>query len=124
MTSTWTTDDLTTLAAADEIDVAPRRPDGTTGPATTIWIVRVGEDLYVRSYRGPDGAWYRTARRTGEGQVRATSVERAVRFEPAGDDVDRAVIDDAYRRKYGRSSYVDAMVTPQAAATTLRLVAT
>jgi hypothetical protein len=119
MTSTWTTDELTTLAAADEIDVAPRRPDGTTGPATTIWIVRVGEDLYVRSYRGVDGAWYRT----GDGQVRATSVERDVRFEPPGDDVDRAVIDEAYRRKYGRSSYVDAMVTDQAAATTLRLVA-
>src|SRR4051812_2814924 len=100
MTSTWTTDDLTTLAAADEIDVAPRRPDGTTGPAT-IWIVRVGDDLCVRSYRGSDGAWYRTARRTGEGQVRAGSDARDVRFVPAGDDVDRAVIDDAYRRKYG-----------------------
>jgi hypothetical protein len=120
--TTWTTDELTTFGPADEIDVAPRRPDGTTRRATTIWIVRVGEDLYVRSYRGSDGAWYRTARRTGDGQVRATSNARDVRFEPAGDDIDRAVIDDAYRRKYGRSSYVDAMVSPQAVAT-LRLVA-
>jgi hypothetical protein len=31
-------------------------------------------------------------------------------------------VDAAYRSKYGRWSYVDAMVSPDAAATTLRLV--
>lgn len=42
-------------------------------------------------------------------------------FEPVP-DVDQAAVDGAYRAKYGRSSYVDAMVTDAAAATTLRLV--
>ena len=35
---------------------------------------------------------------------------------------DRAAVDDAYGAKYGNSSYVDAMVTPDAAATTLRVL--
>ena len=50
---TWTAEELATIAAAGEIDLVPRRPDDRLGPATTIWIVRVGDDLYVRSYRGP-----------------------------------------------------------------------
>src|SRR5438132_521803 len=59
MTAAWTSDDLKAIAAADEIEMAPRRPDGTLGRFTTIWIVGVGDDVYVRSYRGPSGSWYR-----------------------------------------------------------------
>jgi hypothetical protein len=38
------------------------------------------------------------------------------------DGAEAGAVDDAYRAKYGRSSYVDAMVTADAAATMLRLV--
>ena len=120
MTATWTPEDLDAIAAADEIDIAPRRADGTLRRATTIWIVRVGDDLYVRSFRGPEGGWYRAARRTHEGRLRAGAVERDVTFDE-DHDADRTAVDDAYRAKYGRSSYVDAMVAPDVATTTLRL---
>ena len=121
MTSTWPQDDLDTIGAAGEIDVAVRRSDGTVGRSTTIWVVLVGDELYVRSYRGPNGSWYRAATRTHEGVVRAGGLERDVTFA-ADHTADPAAIDDAYHAKYGRSSYVDAMVTPEAVATTLRLV--
>jgi hypothetical protein len=47
----WTAKELDVIGAADELDIAPARPDGSLHPYTTIWIVRVGDELYVRSYR-------------------------------------------------------------------------
>jgi hypothetical protein len=119
--SNWTADQLDSIGAADELDIVPRRADGSPGRATTIWVVRAGSDLYVRSWRGPQGRWFTAAKQTGEGHIRAGGVDRDVAFQPA-ETVDRRAIDGAYRAKYGRSSYVDAMVTDTAAATTLRLI--
>ena len=55
------------------------------------------------------------------GRIRAGGIERDVSFEQA-DAVEPAPIDDAYRAKYGRSPYVDAMVSAEAATTTIRLI--
>ena len=117
----WTTTDLDTVGAADEIDIAPRRPDGGLGRFVTIWDVRVGDDVFIRSFHGPTGHWYRARRATGRGVVRVGGVERDVTLEPAP-DVDSQAVDAGYRAKYGRSSYVDAMVTPNATGATLRVV--
>jgi hypothetical protein len=117
----WTGDELDAIGATTELDIAPLRADGSPRRYTTIWVVRVGDGLYVRSYRGPDGSWYGGAMQSGRGRIRVSGTEHDVRFEAAG-DVDRTAVEDAYRAKYGRSSYVDAMVTDDAAATTLRLI--
>jgi hypothetical protein len=119
----WTEDELERIAAAEELEIAPRRGDGTLRAPTTIWVVRVGDDLYVRSWRGPTGSWFRTAQQTHEGRISAGGVEKDVRFVDAGDDVDAAV-DHAYRSKYRRyaGSYLEPMLRPQARATTLKLV--
>jgi hypothetical protein len=117
----WTLDELTTIGNAIEVDVAPSRADDSSEEYTTIWVVRVGSELYVRSYRGRRGHWYRDAIDTGRGHLRAGSVERDVSFDSDRRD-DQSDVDAAFRAKYGRSSYVDAMVSPDAAATTLRLV--
>ena len=110
---TWTT---------DELHVAPRRKDGTLRRAVPIWVVRVGDELYVRSWRGDGGRWYRAARATGEGRVSAGGISKNVLLLAAGDEIDDAV-DAAFRDKYGRyTGYVEPMVAPQARATTLRLV--
>lgn len=120
----WTPDELGAIGAADELGIAALRPDGTLRPYTTIWVVRVGDGLYVRSYRGQDAAWYQAVRRRAEGRIRADGVERDATFERA--DVDEDAIDAAYRGKYGRygRSYLDPMLAPTARATTLRLSAT
>jgi hypothetical protein len=118
----WTTDDLNRIGDADELRTAPRRNDGTLRRAVPIWVVRVGDELYVRSWRGDGGRWYRAARARGEGQVIAGGVSKDVSLLAAGDDVNDAV-DAAFREKYGRSTgYVEPMVAPQARTTTLQLV--
>jgi len=120
LSTQWSNEQLDALGRAGEIDIAPRREDGALCRSTTIWLVRVGDELFIRSYRGPDGGWYRDATGTGRGRVGVGAIAYDVVFEPAS-DVDQAAVDNAYRAKYGRSSYVDAMVTNDAAATTLRL---
>ena len=118
----WTADELDTIGATEELDIAPLRPDGSPRPYTTIWAVRVGGDLYVRSWRGRDGAWFRAALRRPEGRIRAAGIERDVIFaEP--EHADHDAIDRAYRDKYARyaSTYVDPMTSPRARATTLQL---
>ena len=60
--SAWSERDLARIGAADEILVAPDQGDRSRGPAVPIWVVRVGDELYVRSYRGASGGWYRRAR--------------------------------------------------------------
>jgi hypothetical protein len=121
----WTTEELGKIGAADDLEIAARQPDGTLRPYVTIWVVRVGDDLYVRSYRGRSGAWFRSVLRQPEGRIRAGGVERDVVFSEPGDAVHDA-IDQAYQAKYGPRydrSFVDPMVGPAAAAATLRLVA-
>ena len=122
MSSAWTRQELDLIGAARELEIAVRRRDGSLRRPLPIWVVRVGNELYVRSWRGTDGSWYRTARTTHEARISAGGVERDVALADAGDEVYDAV-DDAYRAKYGRySSYVEPMIARQARATTLRLV--
>jgi hypothetical protein len=83
MTKTWSPNELEAIGAAKGLSVAPRRPDGTLRPYTTIWVVRVGDELYVRSYRDPSGSWYRAAVSADTGRIRAGGVERHVSFEQA-----------------------------------------
>jgi hypothetical protein len=121
--TTWTDTELDRIGAADELSIAPLGADGSPGRPTTIWVVRVGEDLYVRSWRGRAGGWFRRALRSHQGHIRAGDVERDVDLtEPAGNV--RAALDQAYRDTYGRygDTYVGPMVGDDAAAATFRLI--
>ena len=119
--SGWSDSELATIGTADEIHIAPDRADHTPGPAVPIWVVRVGDDLYVRSYRGPSGSWYRRARRNGRGRISVGGVDHAVRFT-AADPTVRTQVDEAYRAKYGRyRSLVQPMISDTVAETTLQL---
>lgn len=119
----WNPQTLQQIAAADEVHIAPRREDGSLREPTLIWIARDGDDLYVRSYNGPDGAWWKAARASGAGHLSAAGVEADVALTPIGDAAVNDRVDAAYRAKYGQhTGYVEAMVAERARGTTLRLV--
>ena len=50
----WEADQLDRIGAADELQLASRRPDGALRSYVTMWVVRLGDHLYVRSAGGPD----------------------------------------------------------------------
>lgn len=119
----WTADELNKIGRADELQVASLRPDGTSRKPVTVWVVQHGGDLYVRSVRGPDAAWYRGTQQSHESSVTSGNVEKRVLFERA-DLALNGQIDAAYRAKYRPypESYVDSIVAPIAQSTTIRLV--
>jgi hypothetical protein len=119
----WTTDELDRIDAADELEIASLRADGTLRNPVTIWVIRLGDDLYVRSVNGWAGAWFRGTQVRHEGRIRAGGVEKDVTFVDAEPDVDDQ-IDAAYRSKYRRyaASIVDHTVTPEARSAALKLV--
>ena len=118
----WTADELDRIGRAEELEIGPQRRDGSLRRPLPIWVVRVGDDLFVRSWRGAGGGWYRAAEATHEAHISAGSVDKNVTLSDAGDDAGDTV-DAAYRTKYGRhSGYVGPMVAPEARATTLKLV--
>ena len=124
MTS-WTRNDLGRIGAADELQLASFKEDGALRKPVTLWVVRVGDDLYVRSWRGPTGAWFRHIQLRHEGRISAGGITKDVTFVDVSDDEAlNNKIDAAYQSKYQRysSTYVDPMIAPQARATTLKLV--
>ena len=98
--TTWTNDELTRIEHAEELQMAASRGDGTPRAPVPIWVVRDGDDLYVRS----------------------GGVHRDVTLVEVTDAGVNDRIDAAYRTKYGRhgASYVDPMVASRD--TTLKLV--
>ena len=100
-----------------------QRPDGTPRPFVTMWVVRVGDDLYVRSAHGPGNGWYRRAIASGTGRIRAGGHEADVEFTTADPGAHRA-IDAAYHAKYDRYGprIVGSVVGSAAADVTIRLV--
>jgi hypothetical protein len=118
----WSDDELRAIGAADELQISSRRADGTLRPYVTIWVVRDGDELYVRSAYGAGNGWFRRARAAGAGRIRAGGVERDVTFTDA-DPATGPALDRAYHAKYDRygPAIVGTVVGDAVASLTLRL---
>ena len=119
----WMSEELNKIGRAEELRIASFRRDGTLRKPVIIWVVRIGDDIYVRCVNGRKGAWFRGALSRHEGRIWAGGVEKDVTFveEPDPDVNDQ--IDAAYLTKYRRyPQYVSPMVTPDVRAATIKLV--
>jgi len=121
--TTWTNDELNKIGPAEELEIASLQRDGTPRNPVTIWVVRDGDDLYVRSVNGRTGVWFRSTQVRHEGHIQAGGVEKDVTFVDADPDINDQ-IDAAYRTKYRRyaASIVNTIVSPAARSATIKLV--
>ncbi len=119
----WTSDELNKIGTAEELEIASLRRDGTLRRPVRIWVVCVGDDLYVRSWRGRTSAWFRATQVRHEGHIQAGGVEKDVTFVDADPHINDE-IDAAYRDKYRRyaANIVGSIVTPKARSATIKLV--
>jgi hypothetical protein len=118
----WTHDELSAVADAQDLTLASVRADGTLRRPVTMWVVRDGGDLYVRSVNGRGAAWFRGAQTRHQARIRAGGVEKDVSLVETDEAAER--IDAAYEAKYGRRypTIVPSIVAPQACAATLKLI--
>jgi len=119
----WSSDQLDKVGRAEEVQIASVRSDAALRKPVTVWVVRHGDDLYVRSVRGRSGSWFRGVQEKHEGRIRAGGVQQDVTFVEADHDINDDV-DAAYQAKYRRyaGSILNSVLTPEARSTTLKLV--
>ena len=129
MTSTWSEQELQTIGTEHDVVLASRRSDGSPGRGTTIWIVRLGDDVFVRSAHGRGNKWFARATAAGSGRITIGDVSRDVVFEDVSNGalnaVDRAELDRAYHGKYDGKypkEYIDPVVDEESHGATLRLL--
>ena len=120
----WTSEELAKIEKADELNLSSLRQDSTYRKPVIMWVVRVGDDLYVRAVKGRSGPWFRGTQTRHEGRIRSGGVEKDVAFVEAPDSPHHKEIDAAYVEKYSHypKSYVDACLTPEARAATIKLM--
>lgn len=120
--SGWTEDQLDRIGGAGELQITSRGDDGRLRRSRIIWVVREGDDLYIRSVNGPGSSWYQGTRDRLAGHINAGGVDADVAFEDADHSLDDQ-IDAAYQAKYGTGSIaVERITSTGARSTTMRLV--
>jgi len=119
----WTSDELNKIGTAEELQIASLRQDGTLRKQVIIWVVRLGDDLYVRSVNGRTGVWFRGVQTRHEGHIRAGGVEKDVTFVEEADPEINKQIDASCHTKYRRyPSSVDHINSSTARTATVKLV--
>jgi hypothetical protein len=121
--TTWMKDELNKIGNAEELRIASLRQDGTLRNYVIIWVVRVGDDMYVRSVNGRTSGWFRGVQTRHAGRIQAGGVEKDVTFVEETDPGINDKIDAAYLTKYSRyPQYVAPMVTSDVRAATIKLI--
>lgn len=118
----WTNDELDAIGGAEELTLASVRSDGTLRPPVIMWVVRVGDALYVRSVLGRESSWFRGALARHEAHISAGGVEKDVDLVETDEASDE--LDAAYRAKYDPLDPVNVppIVASEARAAALKLV--
>jgi hypothetical protein len=122
----WSAEELERIGAAEELQIAARRADGSLRRAVPVWVVHAGGQAYVRTWYRRDNGWFRHVLESGRARIQVAGLEADVAVEDVGrvEGELRASVDAAYRAKYGRygEATVSRMVTDDAADSTLRLI--
>jgi hypothetical protein len=89
--------------------------------AVVIWIVVADDEVFVRSWLGAEGRWYRDLAAGGPATLEFAGRRIEVQAFPAGDDASIARASAEFLRKYQPSSHAREMVRSDILSTTLRL---
>ena len=118
----WTAEELALIEAAVELGIAARRADGSLRRGTPIWVVRLDDQVFVRTWYRRESGWFGAVLRSNRARVCVPGLAADVTVEDVGSAAAdlRAGVDTAYLSKYGRHG-AESMATDAAAATTLRL---
>jgi hypothetical protein len=117
---TFEESDLDLLATTKEIRVETHSQSGEVH-RTIVWPLVHDGVVYLRSYRGPTGRWYREARADPGITLLFDRRRLPARAVPAIDAASVEACSEALREKYRRSYSLEAMLAPAVLPTTLRI---
>lgn len=89
--------------------------------AVVIWIVVADDEVFVRSWLGARGRWYRDLATGGPATLEFAGHRIEVQALPASDAASVARASAALLRKYQPSAHAQEMVRSEILSTTLRL---
>jgi hypothetical protein len=89
--------------------------------AIVIWVVVADGEVFVRSWRGAKGRWYRDLAAGGPATLEFAGRRLAVQAVPAGDEAAVARTSREFLTKYRQSSHAQEMVRAETLPTTLLL---
>ncbi len=123
MNGSFDAETLQLLDETKEVQIETRRDQNAPAHRTIIWVVTLGEAVFVRSVRGEKGRWYREVSANPSAALHVGDRRIPVHAVPATDEPTVEAVSEAYRSKYGRTSpgSTRAMVRPETLPTTLRL---
>jgi hypothetical protein len=113
--------DAKTLRELQEVQEPRIRTDRHPRSAKVIWVMVDGNDVFVRSWLGARGRWYKDLAAGGTATLEFAGRRLAVRAIPAGDDASVARASREILQKYRQSSHAQEMVRAEILPTTLRL---
>ena len=119
----FNSEELEQINKADDLKISPFRADGVTyGTPTWIWAVILDGELYVRAYNGVNSRWYQSAIAQKAGRIYAAGMIKEVTFEAVAEKNMNEQIDEAYKKKYSKSPYLQAMISNRAGAATIKVI--
>ncbi len=113
--------DLAALAAAEEIDIETRAADGTVH-RTIVWVMVRDGEVYLRSFKGSAGRWYRETLADPSVGLHVDGHRIAGTAQPAIDPASVEACSAGLREKYAASYSLAAMLADTVLPTTIRVV--
>lgn len=117
---TWTPDDLHALEIESELLLILTR-EGRPTIEVPVWMVRVTEEVFLRSQDGVGSGWFRRAELKPDQHVELRGIRMPVHFDPVGTHLERE-ISDAYLGKYGGPGFPEVLLGADAVEATVRLL--
>ena len=112
--------DADTLRELRDVQEVAIRTEKHPKSAVVIWVA-VADEVFVRSWRGAKGRWYRDLAAGVPATLEFPGRRLAVRALPASDQAAVARASREFLRKYQWSTHAQEMVRSETLPTTLRL---
>jgi hypothetical protein len=113
--------DAATLRELSDVREVAIRTEKHPNSAVVIWVVVADDEVFVRSWRGTKGRWYRDLAAGGPATLEFARRRLPVQAIPANDAASVARASAEFLRKYQPSSHAHEMVRSEVLPTTLRL---
>jgi hypothetical protein len=113
--------DVDTLRDLHDLQEVVIRTEKHPKSAIVIWVAVADNELFVRSWLGAKGRWYKDLAAGSGATLEFAGRRLSVQGIPASDPAAVARADHEYLRKYRRSSHAQEMVRPEILSTTMRL---